>query len=236
MKGLLYKDLHLAGKTLFTGTLIVIVASLFAVIFTLGLTVGNFRSDDDKLKEMFIKGFTLLIAGLGITLTHMCSNVMAMDEQSGWYKVLDASPVPAWKEILSRYILLIIVNTFFTLLNAIIHPVIFISGKCGYGREQIVMLAYIWLTGFVLICLSLPSEIVFPYKLAAAIRITVLFIIMLGLMIWLSSVEYLDVIIAEIGAFIKLMYRFRALLIPGLGIFSYMTVYLCRRKCGWRRI
>lgn len=237
MKGLLYKDLHLVKKTVLTGIIFIVVASLFVEIITLGFTVGNFKLDDEnEIKNTIIRSFVLLVAGCGIGNTLMCSNVMAMDEMSGWYRVFDSSPVPAWKEILSRYILMIILNTLFTAMFGIIQPIILISGECGYGMEQIKLTAYMWLAGFILICLMLPIEILFPAKRATAIRITLNILILAGLIVWLSIVEYLDIIIAAIADFMKLMYRFRFVLIPALGVFSYMVVYLCRRMCGWRRL
>ena len=71
MLGLIYKDLLLVRKNILMGFLTIAGMALFAIIFILGMNIGNFQEmkELDEIYNLFYKGAILYVCGSGITVS-----------------------------------------------------------------------------------------------------------------------------------------------------------------------
>lgn len=235
MKGLLYKDLYLARKGIITGMLIIAGIVLFAVIFILGMNIGNFQSIKElgDIYNLFFKGCILLICLGGINIALNSASVMGMDEKAEWYKVLYSAPVSPLEEVMSRYILAFIVNTLISIWSALILPVIYLAGDKPYGLEEMKTIIYCWLIGFLVIMIRLPLDIIFPSKVSTGIVSGILGACILGLIVWLALEDDTEKIVATMAGWIKFVYNHAVIFVVGVVTISFAISYFGKKKRRW---
>lgn len=236
MKALIYRDWCMLKKSIFYGILCMLVACCIGIITMLGITKGNFRIDDEpQLTQMIVNIVWVIMAMLSILLTLFCCNIKDMDDKSGWYRVLYSSPIALWKELASRYVMLIISNTFFTVLYAVMQLIIMLSGGFTYGIEEMKTVAYVWLIGFILICLRLPTDILLSSKESTAVSVVFsTFLIIVFMILMMASDSDME-FYSKVADWLKFLHQHCVIIVIGLGAVSYTATYLCKRNHRWVR-
>ncbi len=234
LKGLLYKDFYLIRNNILIGMGIILGVSLFAVILVLGMTKGNFKSisEDTNIFNMFFKGAILIVAGTGIYTALSSASAIDSDDKSGWFRVLYSSPVTALQEVVSRYLLALIVNTLMTAWAAIIIPFIYFAGNKGYGMEEVKLIVCCWLFGILMIFIRLPIDIVFPAKVSTAISVGIISAILFGLMVWITvagDTKVFDCILRGV----RFVYKYGVAFVAGTVMISFTSSYLGKKNRRW---
>lgn len=224
--GLLYKDLLLAKKNMRTSFWFLFVLFCLGVITLLGITIGNFGTEDlyelfPDIVETTLKVLIGVMGWNGIFFAFNSINVMLQDEESGWYKMLYASPVPLWKEVLSRYLLVIVINTVFVLVQMLFYPFLCMAAQKDFQVEHLRIYGIIWLAGSVFAFLHLPIDIIFPVKVSAVINIGILSVVGIGLVLLITITDHLEKIIENVVGFISKMYEFGAVVFIVLFLVSF---------------
>ncbi|MBE5965134.1 MAG: hypothetical protein E7252_09510 [Lachnospira sp.] len=234
MLGLLYKDFLLIRKNVLLGIFLIAAAEAFAIIFILGMNVGNFQAIKElsDIYDMFFKGsiYSFCIAGVSVAMTSFSS--IEKDEKAEWYKVLYASPVNAFKEVASRYIVAFVINTIMSVWIAILLPLVYKAGEVSCGFAQLKVVAYCWIIGMCAIMIRLPIDIIFSAKMSVLISCSTMFVIMVALMAWIFK-EEADVVFAKLAEWMDKVYDYRVLVVALIAIISFSVSYFVKKNRRW---
>ncbi len=235
MLGLIYKDLILVRKNILMGFLTIAGMALFAIIFILGMNVGNFQEmkEMDDLYNLFFKGAILYVCGSGITVSLTSSSAIEQDHKAEWYKVLYASPINVWKEILSRYIVAFLINTIMNIWSAILLPMVYMSGNENFGFKEFKTVIYCWLAGILIILIRLPIDIIFSAKTSVIICCSLLGVFLVAIMAWLMMEENIEVIFKTVKDWFDWIYNHGALVVIAVVVASFSASYFCKRNRRW---
>ncbi len=235
MAGLLYKDLILVRKNVMMGFLTISGMALFAIIFILGMNVGNFQ-EIKELKEiynLFYKGAIFYVCGSGITVSLSSSSAIEQDHKAEWYKVLYASPINVWQEIFSRYILAFLVNTIMSIWSAIILPIVYIAGNETFGFKEFKVVIYCWLAGILVILIRLPIDIIFSAKVSVVICCSLMGVFLVAIMAWLMMEENTEVIFKTVKGWFDWIYNHGVLVVLAVVVASFSASYFGKRNRRW---
>ncbi len=234
MLGLLYKDFLLVRKNILFGILSIVAAEAFAIIFILGMNVGNFQSIKElsDIYDMFFKGiiYSFCIGSVSVAMTSFSS--IEKDEKAEWYKVLYASPVNAFKEVASRYVIAFVINTIMCIWVAILLPLVYKAGDVNCGWEELKIVAYCWIIGMCVIMIRLPIDIIFSAKISVLISCSTMFVIMVALMAWIFK-EEVDVVFAKMAEWMDKVYDYRVLVVALIAIISFSVSYFVKKNRRW---
>lgn len=232
MKGLLYKDLCLIKKPLINALLIMSVVSAFFIMLLLGLTIGNFQFDfvDTSFIKTAANFCTIFIGFMGIYFSLSGCRVMEMDEKSEWYKVLYSSPVSLGAEITSRYCLIFIYIFITTVYTCILQPVFLLICDISYGKEAFKIILFIFAANIIFTMIRLPLEIIFSAKLSTIINIVFIFVLLAGLMVWLSTAQDLTIFIRQFIDIVEGIRKYAVILLLILICVSYSVSYFFKGK------
>ncbi len=235
MKGLLYKDLLLVRKIIIIGLGELFFSCLFVFILILGIEHGNLHEvkELEGLYDLFFKGYTILVIGTGTIFGPCAASAITEDRKSEWFKVLYSSPVTLWQEILSRYIVAFIINTIMSLSTGVLIPVLYLAAGRSFGLEDFKMIIYGWLIGILIVLVRLPIDIIFTEKISVIIMTSLSFIIITGFMIWLSQVQYLEIIIAKLATLLKFIYNNGIIVVGLVVIGSFLIAYFGKKNRRW---
>lgn len=234
MLGLLYKDFCLIKKNILIGMLIILASVAFAVIFVLGMRIGNFKSirELSDIYELFFKGCIYVFCLTGITVALTSFTIIEKDEKAEWYKVLYSSPVNVLKEVLSRYIIAFLINTIMCLFAGIMLPVIYAAGARSVGTGELKIIGICWVLGMCTILIRLPIDIIFSARKSAVISTSILCLGMIVLMIWLLKVEA-EVIFSKLSKVIDVVYDYKVAVIILLAMASFSISYFVKKNRRW---
>lgn len=235
MLGLIYKDLVLVRKNILMGFLTIAGVALFALIFILGMNVGNFQElkEEEFIYNLFYKGCILYVCGAGITVSLTSASAIDQDHKAEWYKVLYSSPINVWKEIFSRYIVAFFVNTIMSIFSSIILPIIYMAGNEPYGFKEFKTVLYCWLAGLLIILIRLPIDIIFSAKVSVVICCSFLGVFLVAIMAWLMHEENIEVIFETIKGWFDLIYNHGALVVMAVVVASFSASYFGKRNRRW---
>ena len=235
MLGLIYKDLVLVRKNVIMGFLTIAGVALFALIFILGMNIGNFQElkEEEFIYNLFYKGCILYVCGAGITVSLTSSSAIDQDHKAEWYKVLYSSPINIWKEIFSRYIVAFLVNTIMTIWSAIILPTIYLAGNEPYGFKEFKVVIYCWLAGLLIILIRLPIDIIFPAKVSVVICCMSLGVFLIAFMFWMANEENIEVIFRTVKNCFDWIYNHGVLVVIAVVVASFSASYFGKRNRRW---
>ena len=235
MLGLIYKDLVLVRKNILMGFLTIAGMALFAIIFILGMNIGNFQEmkELDLIYDLFFKGAIFYVCGSGITVSLTSASAIEQDHKAEWYKVLYASPINVWQEIFSRYIVAFLVNTIMNIWSAILLPIVYMSGNETFGFKEFKTVIYCWLAGLIIILIRLPIDIIFSAKTSVIICCSLSFIFLVAIMAWLMLEENIEVIFKTIKSWFDWIYNHGALVVIGVVVASFSVSYFGKRNRRW---
>jgi len=233
--GLLYKDIILVRKNIIVGFLSIAGGVLLAIIFILGMNIGNFQ----ELKELpdvynlFFKGtiFTVCLGGISVALTS--SSSIEQDHKAEWYKVLYSSPINIWQEIFSRYILAFLVNTLMCAWAGALLPLVYVAGNEGFGYAEFKTIIYCWLLGFLVILIRLPIDIVFSAKTSVVISCSLMFIFLVVFMVWLTGVQDIEQMITTVIGWIDWVYNHAVVIVMTVVVASFAFSYFGKKNRRW---
>jgi len=235
MAGLLYKDLYLVRKNILLGLVSIAGGVLLAVIFILGMNVGNFQEMKElgNVYNLFFKStiFGVCLAGICVALTS--SSAIDQDHKAEWYKVLYASPINIWQEILSRYILAFVVNTIMCAWAGVLLPFVYMAGETTFGFAEFKAVIYCWLAGLIVIMIRLPIDIIFPAKISVGISCTILGLIVIALTAWIMLEEETEKIIKTVVGWMSWVYDHGVLIVIAVVIASFSFSYFGKRNRRW---
>ena len=235
MLGLIYKDLVLVRKNILMGFLTITGMALFAIIFILGMNIGNFQEmkELDLIYDLFFKGAIFYVCGSGITVSLTSASAIEQDHKAEWYKVLYSSPINVWQEIFSRYVVAFFVNTIMNIWSAILLPIVYMSGNESFGFKEFKMVIYCWLAGLLIILIRLPIDIIFSAKVSVVICCSLLGVFLVACMAWLMMEENIEVIFNTIKDWFDWIYNHGALVVIAVVIASFSASYFCKRNRRW---
>ena len=235
MKGLLYKDLYLIRKNIIGGMGFLLATFVWNIIIVLGMTRGNLQAmkEESDIFELFFKGFIFLMIFTGVYVSLTSASAIDMDEKSEWFKVLYASPVTIWQEIMSRYLLAFIVNTLMTIWSACLLPFLYFAGEKSFGASEMKNIAYCWIFGMIAILLRLPLDIIFPAKVSMGIMIGFIAVVMTGFMVWLFDVEEVEIIFGTIAGWVDFIYKNRLIVMLCIIVISFVASYIGKKNRRW---
>ncbi len=235
MKGLLYKDLFLVRKVIISGLGGILTAGTFIFILILGIEHGNLQEikELEGLYDLFFKGFVFILIGTGVCFGPFAASAITEDRRSEWFKVLYSSPITLGKEIVSRYLVAFIINTFMSLWVGILLPIIYGAGGKNFGFDDFKQIIYGWLVGMLVVLVRLPIDIIFDEKKSVIIMTGITFAILTGFMIWLSQVEYLDIIIGELAKVIEFIYHNAVIVVTLVITGSFAISYFGKKNRRW---
>ena len=235
MLGLIYKDLVLVRKNILMGFLTITGMALFAIIFILGMNIGNFQEmkELDLIYDLFCKGAIFYVCGSGITVSLTSASAIEQDHKAEWYKVLYSSPINVWQEIFSRYVVAFLVNTIMNIWSAILLPIVYMSGNESFGFKEFKMVIYCWLAGLLIILIRLPIDIIFSAKVSVVICCSMLGVFLAACMAWLMMEENIEVIFNTIKDWFDWIYNHGALVVIAVVIASFSASYFCKRNRRW---
>ena len=235
MLGLIYKDLVLVKKNIIMGFLTIAGVALFALIFILGMNIGNFQGlkEEEFIYNLFYKGCILYVCGSGIIVSLTSSSSIEQDHKAEWYKVLYSSPINIWKEILSRYTVAFLVNTIMTIWSSIILPVIYIAGNESYGFKEFKTVIYCWLAGILVILIRLPIDIIFPAKVSVVICCSVLGVFLVAVMVWMAKEDDIEIIFRTVKGWFDWIYNHGILVVLAVVAASFSASYFGKRNRRW---
>ena len=235
MLGLLYKDLLLVRKNIVMGVLSIAGGVLFAVIFILGMNIGNFQ----ELKELpdvynlFFKGTIFMVCLSGVCVALTSSTSIEQDNKAEWYKVLYASPINIWQEIFSRYILAFLVNTLMSAWAGVLLPFVYMAGNESFGYTEFKTIIYCWIIGMVVILIRLPIDIVFSAKTGVVISSSVMGLLLIAFLVWMFCEEDLENLIATVVRWLNWIYDNGLVVVFAVVVSSFAFSYLGKRNRRW---
>ncbi len=174
-----------------------------------------------------------MVIGVATTFAPFSASAIIEDRKSEWFKVLYSSPVTLWQEILSRYVVAFIINTIMSLSAGVLIPSLYLAADRNFGLEDFKMIVYGWLIGILIVLLRLPLDIIFTEKTSVIIMTSITFAILTGFLIWLSQVEYLDIIIAKLATVLKFIYNNGIIVVGLVVIGSFLTAYFGKKNRRW---
>ncbi len=235
MKGLLYKDLLLVRRIIISGLSGILTACTFVIILMLGIEYGNLQEikELEGLYDIFFKGFVFIVIATGVCFGPFAASAITEDRRSEWFKVLYSSPVSLWQEIMSRYLVAFIINTFMSLWVGILVPVIYGAAGKHFGFSDFKLVIYGWLIGMLFVLLRLPIDIIFTEKTSMIIMTSISFTVLTGFIVWLSRVEYLEIIIAKLAKVIELLYDNAIIVVTLVVIGSFSVSYFGKKNRRW---
>ena len=235
MKGLLYKDFLLVRKNIILGFLTIASGALFAIIFILGMNIGNLQElkELDEIYNLFFKGtiYTLCLAGATVALSS--SSSIEQDDKAEWYKVLYSSPITIWQEIFSRYIVAFLVNTIMCVWSGCLLPMVYMAGKERFGFAECKIILYCWLIGMILILIRLPLDIVFSAKNSAIISGSILTAFAIAMTGWLGVEEETEKIVSTLAGWIRWIYDHGIFVVIAVVGISFSVSYFGKRNRRW---
>ena len=235
MLGLLYKDLLLIRKNIVMGILSIAGGVLFAVIFILGMNIGNLQ----ELKELpdvynlFFKGTIFMIClSVGcVALTSATS--IEQDNKAEWYKVLYASPITVWQEIFSRYILAFMVNTIMSAWAGVLLPFVYMVGNESFGYTEFKTILYCWIIGMLAILIRLPVDIVFSAKTSVVISCSAMGLLLIAFLFLMYCEEDLEKLIATVVSWLNWIYDNGFVVMLVVVVSSFTFSYFGKRNRRW---
>lgn len=235
MLGLIYKDLVLVRKNIMMGFLVIAGVALFAIIFILGMNVGNFQEMKElgDIYNLFFKGCILYVCGAGITVSLSSSSAIEQDHKAEWYKVLYSSPINIWQEIFSRYIVAFLINTIMSIWSAMILPLVYMSGNESFGFKEFKTVIYCWLAGILIILIRLPIDIIFSAKTSVIICCSLSGAFLVAIMAWMTMEENIEVIFKIIKGWFDWIYDHGALVVIAVVVASFSASYFGKRNRRW---
>ncbi len=235
MKGLLYKDLLLIREIIISGLSGIFSTCVSVFILILGIEHGNLQEikELEGLYDLFFKGFIVFVIGMGTIYGPYVSSAITEDRRSEWFKVLYSSPVTLWQEILSRYLVAFIINIIMSFCTGIFVPILYLAAGRSFGLGDFKLVIYGWLVGMLIILVRLPIDIIFTEKVSIIIMTSISFVVLTIFMIWLSQVQYLDIIIAELAKVIEFIYNNAVVIICLVVIGSFLLSYFGKRNRRW---
>lgn len=235
MLGLIYKDLVLVRKNILMGFLTIAGMALFAIIFILGMNIGNFQDmkELDLIYDLFFKGAIFYVCGSGIIVSLTSSSAIDQDHKAEWYKVLYSSPMNVWQEIFSRYVVAFLVNTIMNIWSAILLPIVYMSGNESFGFKEFKTVIYCWLAGLLIILIRLPIDIIFSAKTSVVICCSLSFVFLVAVMVWLMMEENIEVIFNTIKDWFDWIYNHGAFVVITVVVASFSASYFGKRNRRW---
>ncbi len=235
MKGLLYKDLFLVRKNIIVGLLSIAGGVLFAVIFILGMNVGNFQEIKElpDVYNLFFKGTIGMVCLGGSTTALSSASSLEQDYKAEWYKVLYSSPMNIWQEICSRYILAFLVNTIMAIWAGVLLPFVYLAGNEDFGFAEFKMVIYCWLIGMIVILIRLPIDIVFSPKTSVAISCSFMGVLLIAFMVWLSGDQDIEQVFATMIKWIDWIYDRGVVVVIMVVLASFAFSYFCKKNRRW---
>lgn len=235
MTGLLYKDFLLIRKNVIAGIISIAGAVLFAIIFMLGMNIGNFQEFKElpDVYNLFFKGtiFTLCFSGIGVALTS--SSSIEQDHKAEWYKVLYSSPINIWQEIFSRYIVAFLVNTLMCAWAGVLLPFVYMAGNEAFGLTEFKAVIYGWLVGMIVILIRLPIDIVFSAKTSTVISCSLMGAFLVAFMVWLMKEPDIEQIFTTIIRGIDWIYNRGVFVVMAVVMVSFAFSYFGKRNRRW---
>lgn len=236
MLGLLYKDFLLVKNNIIVGFLSIAGAVLLAIIFILGMNIGNFH----ELKELpdvynlFFKGtiFLLCLGGGSVALTS--SSSIEQDHKAEWYKVLYSSPINVWQEIFSRYILAFLVNTIMCAWAGVLLPLVYMAGNEVFGFAEFKTVIYCWIIGILVILIRLPIDIVFSAKTSVVIACSLMGVFLIAFMFWVMNGEQdIENIFTTVIGWMNWIYDHGVMVVTTVVVASFAFSYFGKRNRRW---
>ena len=235
MLGLLYKDFILIRKNIIVGLVSIADGVLVAIIFILGMNIGNFQ----ELKELpdvynlFFKGtiFMLCLGGISVALTS--SSSIEQDHKAEWYKVLYSSPINIWQEIFSRYIMAFLVNTLMCTWAGVLLPFVYMVGNEKFGFVEFKTVIYCWIIGILVILIRLPIDIVFSAKMSVVISCSLMFAFLVAFMVWLTGVQDIEQMITTVIGWIDWVYNHAVVIVMTVVMASFAFSYFGKKNRRW---
>ena len=235
MSGLLYKDFILIRKNIIVGLVSIAGGVLFAIIFILGMNIGNFQEFKElpDVYNLFFKGtiFTLCLGGISVALTS--SSSIEQDHKAEWYKVLYSSPINIWKEIFSRYIMAFLVNTLMCTWAGVLLPFVYMVGNEKFGFVEFKTVIYCWIIGILVILIRLPIDIVFSARMSVVISCSLMFIFLVAFMVWLTGLQEMEQMIITAVGWIDWIYNHAVLLVTAVVVASFAFSYFGKKNRRW---
>lgn len=235
MCGLLYKDFLLIRKNIIIGFLSIAGGMLVAIIFILGMNIGNFGElkELDEVYNLFFKGTIYSVCLAGVTVALSSSSSIEEDHKAEWYKVLYSSPINVWQEICSRYIVAFSVNTIMSIWAGCLLPMVYMAGNETFGFNEFKTVLYCWLIGILAILIRLPIDIIFSAKTSVVISGSILGILAIAITVWLILEENTEIIIETIAGWINWIYDHGIFVVIAVVVTSFFASYLGKRNRRW---
>ncbi|MBQ4057619.1 MAG: ABC-2 transporter permease [Lachnospiraceae bacterium] len=235
MSGLLYKDFLLVRKNIVTGLFLIAGGVLFAIIFILGMNIGNFQEIKElpDVYNLFFKGTIFMVCIGGVCTALTSSSSIEQDYKAEWYRVLYSSPINIWQEIFSRYILAFLVNTIMCAWAGVLIPLVYMAGNENFGLAQMKTVIYCWLVGMLAILIRLPIDIVFSAKTSVVISCFLMGVCLIVFFIWLTCEQEVENIITSVIGWLNWIYDHGIVVVLGVVVTSFVFSYLGKRNRRW---
>lgn len=233
MKALLYKDFYLERQQLCRGILLQVFFAVVGVIVLRGITVGNFGGASMFL-PLFLQALPVLIGVGGIAIALSMANVMELDEKSEWNKLEGALPLSTFKIVVSKYLLVLIGHTCMWIVTWISSYLLVWAAGGSFSSDDMKNCVTIWASGFVLILLVLPFDVILPAKKASMVRMGISFGIVLILIALLAIGIELDEIIRKFVKFSHWLYSYAPICIIVLTVISVGITTKLKEKRGYK--
>ncbi len=235
MSGLLYKDFLLVRKNIILGLLYIVGYVLFAIIFILGMNIGNLQEFKElpDVYNLSFKGsiFMVCMGGVAVALTSTSS--IEQDHKAEWYKVLYASPINLWQEIFSRYILAFLVNTVMCVWAGVLLPLVHMAGNEVFGFAEFKTVIYCWLGGILVILVRLPIDIVFSAKTSVVISCSILGAFLVAFMFWLMGTQDVEQMFTTVIGWMNWIYDHGVMIVTTVVVTSFAFSYFGKRNRRW---
>ncbi len=235
MSGLLYKDFLLVRKNIILGLLYIVGYVLFAIIFILGMNIGNLQEFKElpDVYNFFFKGSIFMVCMGGVTVALTSASSIEQDHKAEWYKVLYASPINLWQEIFSRYILAFLVNTIMCVWAGVLLPLVHMAGNEVFGFAEFKTVIYCWLGGILVILVRLPIDIVFSAKTSVVISCSLLGAFLVAFMFWLNGAQDIEQLFATVIGWMNWIYDRGVMIVITVVVTSFAFSYFGKRNRRW---